>query len=192
MKKIIIIASLIFSTFSFAQVSQSTGLYFAKEFSKDQALYKAKDYVMTQVIGVEKKLIKFDIDPLAAASSGELTSLVYGCEEKDLSGLILGFYGNRWNDAGVVYQAYAFKNLPKNKALEILSKLNQYIEDESKYLSADTDNNNMYFQYDDITFLIYRDGSEKIRVFWNGFDSEWESTAFGRTKRRFERKIKNK
>ena len=128
---------------------------------------------------------------MAAASSGELSSLVYGCDEKNLSGLVLGFYGNRWNDAGVVYQAYAFKNLPKDKALEILSKIDKYIDDESKYLSADTDNNNMYFQYDDMTFLIYRDGSVKIRVFWNGFDSEWESTAFGRTKRRFERKIKD-
>ena len=182
--------SFFISAISFAQVSESTGLYFAKEFSKDEALYKAKDYVMKQVIGIEKKLVKFDIDPLAAASSGELTSLVYGCEEKNLSGLVLGFYGNQWNDAGVIYQAYAFKNFPKDKALEILSKIDKYIDDESKYLSADSDNNNMFFQYDDMTFLIYQNGSVKIRVFWNGFDSEWESTAFGRTKRRFERKIK--
>uniref|UniRef100_A0AB33KQ08 DUF4252 domain-containing protein n=1 Tax=Tenacibaculum sp. Pbs-1 TaxID=3238748 RepID=A0AB33KQ08_9FLAO len=187
----LLFVSFLISTISFSQVSKSSGLYFAKEFSKDQALYKAKDYVMKHVIGIEEKLIKFDIDPLAAASSGELTSLVYGCDEKNLSGLILGFYGNRWNDAGVIYQAYAFKNLPKDKALEILSKLDRYIDDESKYLSADSDNNNIFFQYDDMTFLIYRDGSVKIRVFWNGFDSEWESTAFGRTKRRFERKIKN-
>ena len=190
MKIRILFLSLLISTISLAQVSVSTGLYFAKEFSKDQALYKAKDYVMQNIIGIEKKLIKFDIDPLAATSSGELTSLVYGCDEKNLSGLVLGFYGNRWNSSGVTYQAYAFKNLPENKALEILSKLDKYIEDESKYLSADSDNNNMFFQYDDMTFLIYRDGSVKIRVFWNGFDSEWESTAFGRTKRRFERKIK--
>ncbi|OAD42377.1 hypothetical protein [Polaribacter atrinae] len=187
----LLIVSLLISSISFSQISESTGLYFAKEFSKDQALYKAKDYVMTEVIGVENALIKFDIDPLAAASSGELTSLVYGCEEKNLSGLVLGFYGSRWNKAGVVYQAYAFKNLPENKALEILSKLDSYIDNESKYLSADSDNNNMFFKYDDMTFLIYRDGSVKIRVFWNGFDSEWESTAFGRTKRRFERKIKD-
>ena len=106
---LLLLASLLISTISFSQVSKSTGLYFAKDFSKDQALYKAKDYVMKQVIGVEKKLIKFDIDPLAAASSGELTSLVYGCDEKNLSGLVLGFYGSRWNDAGIVYQAYAFK-----------------------------------------------------------------------------------
>jgi hypothetical protein len=185
-----LIASFFISTISFSQISESTGLYFAKEFSKDQALYKAKEYVMTQVIGVEgENLIKFEIDPLASASSGELTSLVYKCEVKNLSGLVLGFYGDRWNEAGVTYQAYAFKNLPENKALEILAKLDNYINDESKYLSADSDVKNMFFQYDDITFLIYYDGSTKIRVFWNGFDSEWESTAFGRTKRRFERKI---
>lgn len=191
MKIHILIATLLFSTLANSQISESTGLYFAKEFSKDQALYKAKDYVMKQIIGVDKTLIKFDIDPLAAASSGEMTSLVYGCEEKDLSGLVLGFYGDRWNDVGVIYQAYAFKNFPKNKALDILSKIDAYIDDESKYLSEDSDNNNMFFQYDDMTFLIYRDGGVKIRVFWNGFDSEWESTAFGRTKRRFERKIKD-
>lgn len=191
MKIRLLLASLLISAISFSQISESTGIYFAKEFSKDQALYKAKDYVMKNVIGIEKKLIKFDIDPLAAASSGELTSLVYSCDEKNLSGLVLGFYGSRWNDAGVVYQAYAFKNLPEMNALEILSKLDKYIDEESKYLSADSDNNNMFFQYDDMTFLIYRDGSVKIRIFWNGFDSEWESTAFGRTKRRFKRKIKD-
>ena len=186
----ILFISLLISTISFSQVSVNSGVYFAKEFSKDQALYKAKDYVMKNVIGIEKKLLKFDIDPLSAASSGELTSLVYSCDEKNLSGMVLGFYGSRWNDTGVVYQAYAFKNLPKENALEVLSKLDKYIDDESKYLSADSDNNNMFFQYDDMTFLIYRDGSVKIRVFWNGFDSEWESTAFKGTKRRFERKIK--
>jgi hypothetical protein len=192
MKIGLLLTSFLISTISFSQVSESTGIYLTKDFSKEAALYKAKDYVMTQVIGVEQRLIKFDIDPLAAASSGELTSLVYGCEEKELSGLVLGFYGSRWNDAGVVYQAFAFKNLPEENALEILSKLDKFIDDESKYLSADSDNNNMFFKYDDMTFLIYRDGSVKIRVFWNGFDSEWESSAFGRTKRRFERKLKKK
>ena len=164
MKIRLLLASFLIFTISFSQISESTGIYFAKEFSKDQALYKAKDYVIKKVIGIEEKLISFDFDPLAAASSGELTSLVYSCDEKNLSGLVLGFYGNRWNDAGVVYQVYAFKNLPEKNALEILSKLDKYIDDESKYLSSDSDNN-MFFQYDDMTFLIYRDGTVKIRVF---------------------------
>ena len=188
----LLLLSLLISTISFSQVPESNVFYFAKEFSKDQALYKAKDHLMKQVIGVDEKLIKFEIDPLASASSGELISLVYSCDEKKLTGLLLGFYGSRWNEAGVVHQAYAFKNLPKSNALEILTKLDKFIDDESKYLSADSDNNNMFFQYEDMTFLIFRDSGVKIRVFWNGFDSEWESTSFGRTKRRFERKIKER
>ncbi|WP_282074092.1 hypothetical protein [Polaribacter atrinae] len=190
MKKILLILSLLLSTLSFSQVSVNKGIYFAKEFSKDVSLYKAKNFVMSEILGIEEKLTKFEIDPLAAASSGELTTLVYKCEEKEISGLVLGFYGDRWNESGVSYQAYAFKNLPLKKALEILSKLEKFIEDESKFLSEDYDNNNMFFKYEDITFLIYKtNGGSKIRVFWNGFDSEWESTAFGRTKRRFEKNI---
>jgi hypothetical protein len=47
------------------------------------------------------------------------------------------------------------------------------------------------WKYDDISFLIYKtNNGSKIRVFWNGFDSEWESTAFLRTKRRFEKNAK--
>jgi len=190
MKNLLLFLSLILSTISFSQVSVNKGIYFAKEFSKDVSLYKAKSFVMDEIIGIEEKLIKFDIDPLAATSSGELTSLIYNCEEKGLTGLVLGFYGDRWNDSGVLYQAYAFKNLTKDNALNILTKLNKYIEDESKYLSEDTDKNNMFFRYDDMTFLIYKTYSgPKIRIFWNGFDSEWESIAFTRTKKRFEKKL---
>jgi hypothetical protein len=190
MKKALLILSLLLSTLSFSQVSVNKGIYFAKEFSKDVSLYKAKNFVMSEILGIEEKLTKFEIDPLAAASSGELTTLVYKCEEKEISGLVLGFYGDRWNESGVSYQAYAFKNLPIKKALDILSKLEKFIEDESKFLSQDYDNNNMFFKYEDINFLIYKtNGGPKIRVFWNGFDSEWESTAFGRTKRRFEKSL---
>lgn len=56
-------------------------------------------------------------------------------------------------------------------------------------MSADYNNNNMFFQFDDMTFLVYKNSVVKIRVFWNGFDSEWESTAFERTKKRFERHL---
>ena len=191
MKKTLLILSLLLSTLSFSQVSVNKGIYFAKEFSKDVSLYKAKNFVMSEILGIEEKLTKFEIDPLAAALSGELTTLVYKCEEKEISGLVLGFYGDRWNESGVSYQAYAFKNLPIKKALQILSQLEKSIENESKFLSQDYDNNNIFFKYEDITFLIYRtNGGPKIRVFWNGFDSEWESTAFGRTKRRFEKSLK--
>ncbi len=174
-----------------AQVSVNENLYAAKEFSKEESLYKAKSFVITQIIGAETESIKFEIDPLAATSSGELTSLVYSCESKNISGLILGFYGNRWNKSGIVYQAYGFKNFTEEKARRLLSKLNTQIEEHSKYINDNSDNNNVFFKFEDITFLIYRDGGIKIRAFWNDFDSEWQSLSLGRTKRRFERKTRD-
>lgn len=167
-----------------SQIPVTSGIYFAKEFSKEIALYKAKSFLIESVLGSSNKVVKFSIDPLAATKSGELTSLSYKCDEKNKEGLILGFYSNNWNKAGVVYQAFAFKDLSKEKATEVLTKLESLIKEHSKYLDADDDNNNIYFHYDDITFLVYRDGSIKIRVFWDTFDSEWEMIAFKRTKRR--------
>lgn len=172
------------------QVPESSSLYFAKEYSKEIALYKAKDFVMHEVIGCENEPIKFKIDPLAAAVSGELTSLVYTCEQKQMSGLVLGFYGTRWNAAGVIYQAYAFKHLPEKEALELLAKIDNIKDQYNDYLRSDLDNNNVFFEFDDMTFLIFIDYSGlTIRVFWNEFDAEWESLAFDRTKKRFERLV---
>lgn len=189
MKKTLFLLALIVASNLNAQYSTTSGLYFAKEFSKDVALYKAKDYVMNQLLGVDENLIKFDIDPLAAASSGELTSLVYNCEQKNTNGLVLGFYGDRWNESGVSFQAYAFKNLEKERAFELFETLERHFDNETKYINTNSDNNNMYFKFDDLTFLIYRDGGKKIRVFWEGFDSEWEFSAYNRTRRRFERRV---
>ena len=86
-----------------------------KEFSKDVALFRAKAFVLNNIIGTNDDVVEFEMDPLAAASSGELTSLVYKSKQLDKEGLILGFFGNTWNSSGVIYQAYAFKNLPTVK-----------------------------------------------------------------------------
>ncbi|NVJ46480.1 MAG: hypothetical protein HWE07_05105 [Cytophagia bacterium] len=175
----------------FAQVPQSAGFYLAKEYNKEQALYKAKKFVMEDILGTSTELTRFKIDPLASASSGELTSLVYQSDEKNKTGLILGFYGDYWNDAGVVYTGYAFKNLNEQEAIELLNLLERVYEQESKYLNSDNDNNNVFIDFQDMTFLFYKSSGFRMRVFWNGFDSDWESVAFERTKRRFEKKTGN-
>ena len=189
MKKLIF---LFLTQLAFSQIVQNqNNVFYAKEFSKDISLYKAKAFVIESVFGDSNSVVKFDIDPLAATSSGELTSLVYNCEKLGKEGLLLGFYGNYWNDAGVVYQGYGFKNLPKEKALELLKKIEDVKSGNASYLSEDSDNNNIYFTFDDMTFLIYKSTSgTTIRVFWNTFDAEWQDIAFKRTKRRFEKKVK--
>jgi len=188
--RLLVISYFIFTSVN-AQISMNSGLYAAKEFSKEESLYKAKAFVITQIIRAETESIKFEIDPLAATSSGELTSLVYSCESKNISGMILGFYGTRWSESGAVYQAYGFKNFTEKKARELLSKLDSQIDEHSKYVKDNSDNNNVFFKFDDIILLIYRDGGIKIRAFWNDFDSEWQSLALGRTKRRFERRTRD-
>lgn len=176
-----------------AQISVAKGgIFYAKEFSKDIALYSAKTFVMSDVLGSTDEIIKFEVDPLAASSSGELTTLVYRCESKNKEGLILGFYGTRWNNAGTSYQAYSFKNLPAKEANELLDKIEKATAENFKYIAADNDNNNIYFHYQDLTILIYfKDNNNiKLRIYWNDFDSEWEWSTYKKTRKRLEKKLK--
>ena len=175
----------------FSQVqTNSNNMFYAKEFSKEVALYNSKNFLFKTVLGSTEQIEKFEIIPLAAASSGELTTLLYKSEAKQKEGLILGFYGNYWNNAGVVYQGFAFKNIEKNEAIKFLTKIQDAIDDNRKYLQDENDNNNIYFKYDDIDVLIWSNNNDyTIRLFWNGFDSSWEKLAFDRSKRRFEKKL---
>ena len=103
------VATLFVSYQAVSQIPVSSKIYFAKEFSKEITLYRAKSFLIEEVLGLSNNVVKYSIDPLAATKSGELTSLSYRCEDKKKEGLILGFYGNKWNKEGVLYQAYAFK-----------------------------------------------------------------------------------
>ena len=121
MKKIIFF--LFFPILLFAQVSTNKNIWFAKEFSKELAMYKAKTFLIKEVLDIKEDVSKFEIIPLAASTSGELTTLIYKSSEKE--GLILGFFGDYWNDAGVVYQGYKFLNLNRNDATQFLKKINE-------------------------------------------------------------------
>ena len=190
--KLSLLIFILTNTLLFSQVqTNSNNMFYAKEFSKEVALYNSKNFLFKTVLGSTEQIEKFEIIPLAAASSGELTTLLYKSEAKQKEGLILGFYGNYWNNAGVVYQGFAFKNFEKNEAIKFLTKIQDAINENSKYLQDENDNNNIYFKYDDIDVLIWSTGQDyTIRLFWNGFDSSWEKLAFDRSKRRFEKKIK--
>lgn len=129
---------------------------------------------------------------MAAASFGELTTLIYKCEEKSLEGLVLGFYGSYWNPNGVTFTGFGFKSLNKQQATEFLNKIQDLIDKEQKFLRDNTDSNNIVFRYDEIDVLIFYNGTTQVRLFCNNFDSTWEKTAFEQSHRRFEKKIKIK
>jgi hypothetical protein len=190
MKKVILCVILVFFWMKLsAQVSQFNGIM-AKEFSKELSLFKAKSFVMNTILGSSDDVVEFEIDALAASSTGELTSLVYKCPEKNVEGLIFGFYGDYLSEAGIPYQGYAFKNFNRPEALKLFAKVTAAIDEHDKFLSKDVNNHNVYFMLEDLTFLITKaSGIYSIRVFWDGFDAEWTSTAFNRTKKRFEKTL---
>lgn len=190
--KLSILILLTISNLIYSQVKvNSNNIWTAKEFSKEISLFKSKEFLFKNVLESTEKVTPFEVIPLAAASSGELTTLLYKCEAKQKEGLILGFYGDYWNESGVLHQGYSFKNLEKEKAIEFLNKIVTSIEENKKFLNESGDNNNIFFKYDDMDVLIWTNGGTySIRIFWQGFDSTWEKTAFERSKRRFEKKIK--
>ena len=158
--KLSIVFVILLNNLLFSQVkTNNNSVWVAKEFSKDVALYNSKNFLFKNVLGSTTEVVKFEIIPLAAASSGELTTLLYKCESKQKEGLVLGFYGNYWNDAGVLYQGYAFKNFEKDQAIEFLNKIQTAIEDNKKFINDEADNNNIYFKYDDIDVLIWSSSS---------------------------------
>lgn len=188
--KAISIFFLLSSFCTFSQIPSTSKTFLAKEFSKEIALYESKQFLFSEVLNNTEKVTEFEVVPLAAANSGELTTLLYKCEAQQKEGLILGFYGNYWNEQGIVYQGYAFKNLDKAKATEFLDLIYTSIENHAKFLKSDNENNNIVFKFEDMDVLICTtaDGYY-IRIFWNGFDSTWEKTAYLRSKKRFEKKM---
>ena len=189
MKVKILLVSILINQAIIAQVVPNSGFIYSKDFSKDIALYKAKAFVMKDVLNSTEEVVQFIVDPLATTSSKEIATLVYRCQAKNKDGLLLGFYGDYMNDAGVVLQGFGFKNLPRVKAVGLLSLITRTIDEQKDYLAKDPDNNNVYFQYDDLTILIYSSVETKIRIFWKSFDSEWNISAFRTTVKRFEKSL---
>ena len=133
----------------FSQIGDIINTIVKKEYSKEIVAFQAKEYVINNILQVNEEPIRFVVDPLSGAESGELTTLYYNCEEQNKEGLLLAFYGSFWNDAGVVYTGYGFKNLNKKEALEFLTKIQLAIDSNSKYLK-DSKDNNIVLKYNDV------------------------------------------
>jgi hypothetical protein len=190
MKKYLLLTFLIFQPL-FSQVKQEIGnIIGVKAYSKEISLFRGKEFLIKEVLGASTEATKFELDPMEAASSGELTTLYYNCDAFNKEGIIFGFYGDYINDFGLLLQGYAYKNFDMKQGLELLQKIEDAKTKNTIYLHDDADNHNIYLTYDDVTVLIYRKEQQfRYRVFWNGFDAEWGDFAFKRTKSKFEKKV---
>lgn len=179
-----------FFLFESAIYSQRTGtIRQSNEWSKEGSLFGAKSFIFKEILGSTEIPRKFALIPLYAASSEELTTVFYKSEELDKTGIVLCFYGSFWNEKGVLFTGYNYKNIPRKDALEFLEKIETVIEENEKFLKDEKNINNIFFDFDDMSILVYHDGGIKMRVFWDTFDSTWEERAFYWTKERFEREL---
>ncbi|MCX7551544.1 hypothetical protein [Xanthomarina sp. F2636L] len=200
MKRITIIILMFTTTLSFSQITkdgfvlvkgwnQKGDFAITNEWKQENSLTRAKSFLLKNVLGTNNNVLKFSLSPLEDSKSGELTTLIYKCEELNKSGMILSFWGDYWNEYGVIYKGYDFKNLEKEQAILFLNKIQSIIDENLEYLREDSNNNNISFEFDDMQIVITSYVGYKIRVFWNGFDSTWDWKAFENTKEKFDEKI---
>ena len=162
-----------------------------KELAKEISQFRSKEYIINEIIGpAGEKQFRFEAESLASDDSGGLISIAFNCNDVNERGLILAFFGDHRNQYGVSSTAYGFRYIPLENAQKLLTRLLELKEDHKKYMSSETDVNNVYVQFEDIKFVLYKDGGEKVRVFWNGFEVIWEKTAYKRTRRRLEKWFK--
>lgn len=169
---------------TFLSINSST-----KETAKRITQFRAKEYIMNEIIGqAGQKEIRFETESLASDNSAGLISVAFNCEPVNERGLLLAFFGDVRNDLGVLSPAYAFKYLPLEKARALLTRIAEIKQRHDDYLVDDWGVNNVFVEGEDMRFILYKDGGyTQIRVFWNGFEVEWEETAFKRTMRRLDK-----
>lgn len=155
------------------------------EYTEEMALYKAKEFVAFELLDKKETLTKFRLVPLAASESAEMTTLYFQCEAQNKEGLLLGFNGEQVGKDGSVNEASDFYYIPKAKALDFLNRMEEIFEKHEDYLSDEKDQNNGLLHFGDMRLVSYQGGDAMIRLFWNGFDSEWEYDDCKDTKKEF-------
>ncbi len=159
-----------------------------KELAKEISQFRSKEFIVEYIIGpAGNKEIKFETESLASDDSAGLISVAFNCNEINEKGLLLAFFGNNKNEDGQVAQAYGFRYIPLAQAQDLLKRIDAVKDKHKKYMQSENDVNNLYIEFEDIKCILYRDGGDKVRVFWNGFEVTWERVAFDRTKRRLDR-----
>lgn len=156
-----------------------------KAIAKEIAQFRSKEYIINEIIGsTNGKDIQFETESLASDNSAGLISIAFNCSAVNEKGLLLAFFGPNTDQNGHLMDAYGFRYIPLKEAQDLFLRIDSVQDINRKYMASENDVNNVYIEYEDIKFVIYRDGGEQIRVFWNGFQVIWERAPFDRSKRR--------
>jgi hypothetical protein len=175
----------------FGQTRQGDVL--SQEYCKRITEYYCKQYVVDEILNVpDRQGIEVYIDPITAAKSGELTTVLYHCKSLNKRGVVFAF----WNDfsTGILppYKGFGFYNLDLDTATELFNELETLINQDNKVLTYS--DGNLVYKFNELTFVFYKSddfmGNSPIRVWWKTFDSDWTQVNLRTTIKRF-RKVFN-
>lgn len=159
-----------------------------KAMAKEISQFRSKEYIINYIIGpANAKDIRFETESLASDNSAGLISVAFNCDEINKRGLLLAFFGSNRDANGQIGNTYGFRYIPLLQAQDLLKRIDGLKDKHKDYMKDENDVNNVYIEHEDIKFILYREGGDKVRVFWNGFEVIWERLAFDRTKRRLDR-----
>ena len=150
--------------------------------------YLAKTYVADNILTLDTTVQRFYLSSNAKLKKGELISFTYNSEQE--KGLLLGFWGGKVNENGVLYNEYSFTHFNYNEAIDFIESIESHLADNADYLN--TMQHNLSFLVGDFKFIVSFDVMPHIRVFWNGFDAYWNFGAFKNTKFNMNKKLKLK
>lgn len=184
MKQKLIIVIILISQISIAQIPTRLGFTLSDKYSEDIAFTKTQEFLLKEILDPSEGIAQFELDRVSSTISGDMTLFNYSHMGK--KGLLLAFYGDYWNDAGDIYSGFVFKNLQENKAFDFLNKIERTLTEQKDFLAKDM-NNQVAFQFEDLSVIISRGIEFNIKIFWNGFTAEWENLVFKRAKRLMER-----
>lgn len=181
--------TLTFTNISYSQI-YSKWSYSSKVWSQDVTLNLAKLFLVQNIVSVSENEERLVAEAFSASNSGEITAVCYSGDSAKTHGLLLAFYGDYWNENGIVFKGFSFKNMDSNHSIKFLQKIVQVSEDHAKFMEKNFDINNMTFQFDDITIIMFVNGNTRLRLIWNGYDSEWSLTEVRKVLTRMQQFIK--
>jgi hypothetical protein len=195
----IIITLVFIPVFGFCQVTSQDGKILsgimAQEYSKDISEFRAKEYIIKNILDPSDSIAEFEVNSITASKSGELSVVIYRCKEQQgKEGMLFCFWNQRVNEFNVEFNGYSFRNFYLNDAAKLLKYIEIIINNDCNNIINNTSNSdevkNLVVRYDDLIFNFYREylsGEISIRIFWDEFDSIWNKSNFKTTKRRFEK-----